>query len=77
MKLRDIVEGLFILYPGIDDVARVNYIGNSAAFYTAHIDAVKEYFNHVEGVIVKTIKLQHKDKWDVYIWRDVSNGTIC
>ena len=55
MELRDIVEGLFILYPGIDDVARVNYIGNSAAFYTAHIDAVKEYFNHVEGVIVKTI----------------------
>ena len=70
MELRDIVEGLFILYPGVDDVTRVNYIGNSAAFYTGHIDAVKEYFNHVEGVIVKTIKLPHKEKWDIYIWKE-------
>lgn len=70
MELRDIVEGLFILYPGVDDVKRVNYLVSSAAFTTSHIDAVKEYFNHVEGVIVKTIKLPHKEKWDIYVWKE-------
>lgn len=71
MELRGIIEGLFILYPGVDDVTRVNYIGNSAAFYTAHIEAVKEqYLSHVEGIIYKTIKLPHKEKWDVYLWKE-------
>ena len=70
MELRDIVEGLFILYPGVDDVTRVNYIGNSAVFTTSHTNAVKEYFNHVEGIIFKTIKHPHKDKWDIYVWKE-------
>lgn len=70
MELRDIIEGLFILYPEVDDVARVNYICNSAVFTTSHIDAVKEHLSHVEGIIYKTIKLPHKDKWDVYVWKE-------
>lgn len=70
MELRDIVEGLFILHPCVDDVTRVNYIGKSAAFTTSHIEAVKEYLSHVEGIIYKTIKLPHKDKWDVYVWKE-------
>lgn len=70
MELRDIVEGLFILYPGIDDITRVNYIGNSAAFTTSRIEAVKEYLSHVEGIIYKTIKLPHKERWDVYVWKE-------
>nr|DAR50836.1 MAG TPA: hypothetical protein [Caudoviricetes sp.] len=69
MELRSIIEGLFLLY-SIEDVKRVNYIGNSAAFTTSHIDAVKEYFDHIEGIIYKTIKLPHKDKWDVYVWKE-------
>lgn len=70
MELQDIVEGLFILYPGVDDVTRVNYIGNSAAFTTSRIEAVKEYFDHIEGIIYKTVKLPHKEKCDVYIWKE-------
>lgn len=69
MELRSIIDGLFLLY-SIDDVKRVNYIGNSAAFTTSRIEAVKEYFNHIEGIIYKTIKLPHKEKWDVYIWKE-------
>lgn len=69
MELRSIIEGLFLLY-SIEDVKRVNYIGNSAAFTTSHIEAVKEYLSHVEGIIYKTIKLPHKEKWDVYIWKE-------
>lgn len=69
MELRSIIEGLFLLY-SIEDVKRVNYIGNSAAFTTSHIDAVREYFNHIEGIIFKTIKLPHKERWDVYIWKE-------
>lgn len=69
MELRSIIEGLFLLY-SIEDVKSVNYIGNSAAFTTSRIEAVKEYFNHVEGIIYKTIKLPHKEKWDVYIWKE-------
>nr|DAN34581.1 MAG TPA: hypothetical protein [Caudoviricetes sp.] len=69
MELRSIIEGLFLLY-SIEDVKRVNYIGNSAAFTTSRIDAVKEYLPHVEGIIYKTIKLPHKEKWDVYIWKE-------
>lgn len=61
MELRVIIERLFLLY-SIDDVKRVNYIGNSAAFYTGYIEAVKEYLSHVEGIIYKTIKLPHKEK---------------
>lgn len=63
MELRSIIEGLFLLY-SIEDVKSVNYIGNSAAFTTSRIEAVKEYFNHVEGIIYKTIKLPHKEKED-------------
>ena len=70
MELRDIIEGLFIRYPDVDDVTRVNYIGNSAAFTTSRIEAVKEYFNHVEGIIFKTVKLPHKEKWDIYVWKE-------
>lgn len=69
MELRSIIEGLFLLY-SIEDVKRVNYIGNSAAFTTSHIDAVKEYFDRIEGIIYKTIKLPHKERWDVYIWKE-------
>lgn len=69
MELRSIIDGLFLLY-SIEDVKRVNYIGNSAAFTTSHIDAVKEYFDHIEGIIYKTIKLPHKDKWDIYVWKE-------
>lgn len=69
MELRVIIERLFLLY-SIEDVKRVNYIGNSAAFTTSRIDAVKEYFDRIEGIIHKTIKLPHKEKWDVYIWKD-------
>lgn len=69
MELREIVEGLFLLY-SIEDVKRVNYIGNSAAFTTSHIDAAKEYFDHIEGIIYKTIKLPHKERWDVYVWKE-------
>lgn len=69
MELRSIIEGLFLLY-SIEDVKRVNYIGNSAAFTTSRIDAVKEYLPHVEGIIYKTIKLPHKEKWDIYIWKE-------
>lgn len=69
MELRSIIEGLFLLY-SIEDVKRVNYIGNSAAFTTSRIEAVKEYFDHIEGIIFKTIKLPHKDKWDVYVWKE-------
>lgn len=69
MELRSIIDGLFLLY-SIEDVKRVNYIGNSAAFTTSHIDAVKEYFDHIEGIIYKTIKRPHKEKWDVYIWKE-------
>lgn len=69
MELRSIIDGLFLLY-SIEDVKRVNYIGNSAAFTTSHIDTVKEYFDHIEGIIYKTIKLPHKDKWDVYVWKE-------
>lgn len=69
MELRSIIEGLFLLY-SIEDVKRVNYIGNSAAFTTSHIEAVKEYLSHIEGIIFKTIKLPHKEKWDVYIWKE-------
>lgn len=69
MELRSIIEGLFLLY-SIEDVKSVNYIGNSAVFTTSRIEAVKEYFNHVEGIIYKTIKLPHKEKWDVYIWKE-------
>lgn len=69
MELRIIIERLFLLY-SMEDVKSVNYIGNSAAFTTSHIDAVKEYFNHIEGIIYKTIKLPHKDKWDVYVWKE-------
>lgn len=69
MELRSIIEGLFLLY-SIEDVKRVNYIGNSAAFTTSHIDAVKEYLSHVEGIIFKTIKLTHKERWDVYVWKE-------
>ena len=36
MELRSIIDGLFLLY-SIDDVKRVNYIGNSAAFTTSRI----------------------------------------
>lgn len=61
MELRSIIDGLFLLY-SIDDVKRVNYIGNSAAFTTSRIQAVKEYLSHVEGIIYKTIKLPHKEK---------------
>lgn len=63
MELRSIIEGLFLPY-SIEDVKSVNYIGNSAAFTTSRIEAVKEYFNHVEGIIYKTIKLPHKEKED-------------
>jgi hypothetical protein len=66
MELRGIIKGLFLLYP-IDDVKRVNYLISSAAFTTSYIDAVKEYFDHIEGIIYKTIKLPHKEKWDVYV----------
>lgn len=69
MELRGIIERLFLLY-SINDVKRVNYIGNSAAFTTSRIEAVKEYFSHVEGIIYKTIKLPHKEKWGVYIWKE-------
>lgn len=69
MELRSIIEGLFLLY-SIEDVKRVNYIGNSAAFTTSRIESVKEYFNHIEGIIYKTIKLPHKEKWDVYVWKE-------
>lgn len=69
MELRSIIDGLFPLY-SIDDVKRVNYIGNSAAFTTSRIEAVKEYLSHVEGIIYKTIKLPHKEKWDIYIWKE-------
>ena len=69
MGLRSIIDGLFLLY-SIEDVKRVNYIGNSAAFTTSRIKAVKEYFNHVEGIIFKTIKLPHKERWDVYVWKE-------
>lgn len=70
MELRSIIEGLFLLY-SIEDVKRVNYIGNSAAFTTSRIEAVKEYFNHIEGIIFKTIKIPHKEKWDIYVWKEV------
>lgn len=69
MELRIIIERLFLLY-SIDDVKRVNYLVSSAAFTTSHIEAVNEYLSHIEGVIFKTIKLPHKDKWDVYIWKE-------
>lgn len=69
MELRSIIEGLFLLY-SIEDVKRVNYIGNSAAFTTSRIEAVKEYFDNIEGIIYKTIKLPHKEKWNVYIWKE-------
>lgn len=69
MELRVIIERLFLLY-SIDDVKRVNYLVNSAAFTTSHIEPVKEYFDHIEGIIYKTIKLPHKDKWDVYVWKE-------
>lgn len=69
MELRSIIENLFLLY-SIEDVKRVNYIGNSAAFTTSRIEAVKEYLGHIEGIIYKTIKLPHKDKWDVYVWKE-------
>lgn len=69
MELRSIIDGLFLLY-SIDDVKRVNYIGNSAAFTTSRIEAVKEYLSHVEGIIYKTIKIPHKEKWDVYVWKE-------
>lgn len=69
MELRSIIERLFLLY-SIEDVKRVNYLVSSAAFTTSHIDAVKEYFDHIEGIIYKTIKLPHKDKWDVYVWKE-------
>ena len=69
MELRGIIERLFLLY-SIDDVKRVNYIGNSVAFTTSRIEAVKEYLSHVEGIIYKTIKLPHKERWDVYVWKE-------
>ena len=69
MELRCIIERLFLLY-SIDDVKRVNYLVSSAAFTTSRIEAVKEYLSHVEGIIYKTIKLPHKEKWDVYIWKE-------
>lgn len=69
MELRSIIDGLFLLY-SIDDVKRVNYIGNSASFTTSRIEAVKEYLSHVEGIIYKTIKLPHKEKWGVYVWKE-------
>lgn len=69
MELRDIIERLFLLY-SIDDVKRVNYLVSSAVFTTSHIEAVKEYLSHVEGIIYKTIKLPHKERWDVYIWKE-------
>lgn len=69
MELRSIIEGLFLLY-SIEDVKRVNYIGNSAAFTTSRIEAVKEYLSHLEGIIYKTITLPHKERWDVYIWKE-------
>lgn len=69
MELRSIIDGLFLLY-SIDDVKRVNYIGNSAVFTTSRIEAVKEYLSHIEGIIYKTIKLPHKEKWDVYVWKE-------
>lgn len=69
MELRSIIEGLFLLY-SIEDVKRVNYLVSSAAFTTSHINAVKEYFDHIEGIIYKTIKIPHKDKWDVYVWKE-------
>lgn len=69
MELRSIIEGLFLLY-SIEDVKRVTYIGNSAVFTTSRIEAVKEYSSHIEGVVFKTIKIPHKEKWDVYIWKE-------
>lgn len=69
MELRGIIERLFLLY-SIDDVKRVNYLVSSAAFTTSRIEAVNEYLSHVEGIIFKTIKLPHKEKWDVYIWKE-------
>lgn len=69
MELRIIIERLLLLY-SIDDVKRVNYLVSSAAFTTSRIAAVKEYLSHVEGIIYKTIKLPHKEKWDVYIWKE-------
>ena len=69
MELRSIIEGLFLLY-SIEDVKRVIYIGNSAVFATSHIEAVKEYLSHVEGIVFKTIKLPHKERWDVYVWKE-------
>lgn len=68
MELRSIIEDLFLLY-SIEDVKRVNYIGNSAAFTTSRIEAVKEYLDHIEGIIYKTIKLPYKEHWDVYVWK--------
>ena len=68
MELRSIIEGLFLLY-SIEDVKRVIYIGNSAVFTTSRIEAVKEYLSHVEGIVFKTIKLPHKERWDVYVWK--------
>lgn len=69
MELHRIIDDFFLLY-SIEDVKRVNYIGNSAAFTTSRIEAVKEYLSHIEGIIYKTIKLPHKEKWDVYIWKE-------
>lgn len=69
MELHSIIDGLFLLY-SIKDVKRVNYLVSSAAFTTSHINAVKEYFDHIEGIIYKTIKIPHKDKWDVYVWKE-------
>lgn len=69
MELRGIIERLFLLY-SIEDVKRVNYIGNSAAFTTSRIEAVKDYLSHVEGIVYKTIKLPHKECWDVYVWKE-------
>lgn len=39
-------------------------------FLLYSIDDVKEYLSHVEGIIYKIIKLPHKEKWDVYIWKE-------
>nr|DAR94942.1 MAG TPA: hypothetical protein [Caudoviricetes sp.] len=69
MELHRIIDDFFLLY-SIEDVKRVNYIGNSAVFTTSRIEAVKEYLSHIESIIYKTVKLPHKERWDVYVWKE-------
>lgn len=69
MELHRIIDDFFLPY-SIEDVKRVNYIGNSAVFTTSRIETVKEYLSHIEGIIYKTVKLPHKERWDVYVWKE-------